>query len=322
MEPGALDIPRGKDLMAVAVQCNLFSFLEIMSQRRDVTITSPQEYPLIAYGVVPYRTNTTLVDESRLGIDGCDPDVTLFLLQAGETPNQQYTGPSYYKDCTVWQGFLIHGDLLFEMVAWEASTASKEGNFAKFGPWVENAKLLMEWGADVNISCSVSDRRLLIQEFQLGYRHRSALFIMTTILWRAARSQGWRKDALQLMTAKGAKLKAGEKEELLDLADMLKIPQPLVRSVSEIVLESRDSDSTDGNVSLSGRTSNRRFLAPFLRPESASTSQMGGLPSGRTSSSSFQNGGPGPGPGSDNIMYKWRRRRTRIEKRLKELFLH
>jgi hypothetical protein len=124
------------------------------------------------------------------------------------------------------------------------------------------------------------------------------------------------------MTAKGAKLKAGEKEELLDLADMLKIPQPLVRSVSEIVLESRDSDSTDGNVSLSGRTSNRRFLAPFLRPESASTSQMGGLPSGRTSSSSFQNGGPGPGPGSDNIMYKWRRRRTRIEKRLKELFLH
>lgn len=265
LDPYAYDIPKHKSLMAVAVQSNLSSFLDVMSQGGEITITSPQEYPLLAYGVVPFRVDYSIIDsDSRLGINQCEPEITVLLLQAGEDPNQQYSGPAYYLDCTVWQGVLVYGDLLYETCVWKQGPAGKEGNFDKFGKWVENAKLLLNWGADANATCPVTDQELLLVSYEQSYRHRSSLFIMTTILWRVARSQGWHKDALQLMVDKGATLREGEREDLLTLAEILKIPQPLIRSFSEIVLEGTVIGDNAG-ATLSPRASERYKVEKRLR---------------------------------------------------------
>ena len=46
-----------------------------------------------------------------------------------------------------------------------------------------------------------------------------------------------------MMAAKGARLRENEKEALLELAERIRVPQPLIRSVSDIVLEGYFDDT-------------------------------------------------------------------------------
>lgn len=320
--------PKDKSLISIAVQTNLISFLDIMMEpSMGMSKFFTSDYPLLAHALVPYRLVGTLKDDGgRLGQDQCSAELTSQLLQAGQNPNQIYCGPAYHHRCTAWQGFLVYGDFLFDPYTTSFEATGGVGSRQDYKTWAANALLLILHGADLTVTCAVVDQAHYIKQIEKHYPHRSALFIIVTILWRASRTIGWKKDILEVLMLKGARLRENEKEQLLELAEALKVPQPLVRSVSEIVLEGRASNKTLSDL----QTGNGNYLV--VTNSSFSRSRSSGIPtpelSGRPSNASSEmrprseSLGISANGGHKSPRSKWARRQKEAKKRLKAFFGH
>lgn len=160
------------------------------------------------------------------------PEVTRVLLELGLDPNQRYQGPAYLRACTVWEGFLANGD--FILSPWQDGPPhyAKEADNEDYRVWLAHARLLVRHGADPNATCIIRRQRTLGTSPR-HYDHRSALYCVLVILWRTAKSQGWHEGLLEMMVDKGARLRQGELDELLELAGMIQVPEPFLQSVSE-----------------------------------------------------------------------------------------
>ena len=58
-------------------------------------------------------------------------------------------------------------------------------------------------------------------------------YCVIVILWRTAKNQGWHEGLLEMMVDKGARLRQGALDELLELAGTIEVPEYFVQNVSE-----------------------------------------------------------------------------------------
>ncbi|KAI2603729.1 hypothetical protein GGR54DRAFT_622131 [Hypoxylon sp. NC1633] len=256
MNPGVSFVPRCQDLMAVAIQSNLSMFLDSLKKGGLLEALAEREYPLLAYALVPYRIRYSTVEDQYFYLEDTEPrflasdthrtektqsisDVTRILLDSGQDPNESYMGPAYHPACTIWQGFLAYGELIEDPDA-----ESEEFPREHYKIWFENAQVLLDRDVDVNVTCYVRNPKLPQAPSELQYPQRSALFIVVILLWRTAKARGLHKDVLQKMAEKGALLRRGEMQELLEVATQLSVPNTFVMDVTGLISESDALDET------------------------------------------------------------------------------
>lgn len=233
VEPSEMVNPGDKNFIAVAVQSNLDAFVGLAStNKRIVDSLFHTEYPMLAYALVPHRVRDSVAGASMLEGNPSLPEMTRVLLELGLDPNQRYDGPSYLPACTVWEGFLANGDLILDPWLEGPPDYSKEADNDAYRIWLANARLLVQHGADPNAICIIRRQKTLGPPPK-KYDRRSALYCVILVLWRTAKSQGWHEGLLQMMVERGARLRRDELDELLELAELIQVPEPFIRSVTE-----------------------------------------------------------------------------------------
>ncbi|KAK8135634.1 hypothetical protein PG984_003574 [Apiospora sp. TS-2023a] len=206
-EPGKPWLPRDKGLIAVAVQSSLVLFLRFL-EKQNSAIVAPLfqgSYPLLAYAAVPYLVETSTPYHPTYG--GGPPHSTAAtirqLLASGQDPNRRYTGPVYWRNCTIWEGFLAYGgDCLY----WTSAMWTDEMKALSWTRWMDNAALFVRYGANLHARCQL---RSLTGAWAHFPRH-SAIFVVALVIWRLQISTPNSVELLDAMIAKGAMLCFGE----------------------------------------------------------------------------------------------------------------
>jgi hypothetical protein len=208
-EPNIIEmLNNDRDMLAIAAQANLSLYLKAkLSGHRTTQVTSR---PLLSYALAPDRMPSSMkTSPGDIGVEQSKLSVTQTLLECKFDPNERYHGPMYhYKPCSVWEATLAFGEICHQQ---------RER-------WLENARLLIQHGANVN--AGVGEEHRAIQ--------RSALYIITMVAMRTADFTAYFSGIIQDMLSKNAILFPGERNLLFHSASYLKVSALVAEEIANM----------------------------------------------------------------------------------------